>query len=178
MWPRNQVSTLHILVGALPNRKHPDRQPGRFFLIVLFCGYRLINAFEAVCSLDCRLPANNTYRRKRPYRCSQPRSLLEDSRCHVSYDNGPARRSQMRVTSCCRARRPGGFSGRGLSCEAVDLALYVPVSRTPDLLFNLESNTLVVVTTDTWQVRGGASADDRRVPRPARHCQHARGGAV
>ena len=34
------------------------------------------------------------------------------------------------------------------------LALYVLVPRTSDLLFNLESNKLVVATAETWQARG------------------------
>jgi hypothetical protein len=42
------------------------------------------------------------------------------------------------------------------SCAAVDLTLYVLVPRTSDHLFNLENNPQVVVTTETWQLRGTA----------------------
>ncbi|MCL4465155.1 MAG: hypothetical protein M1358_14800 [Chloroflexi bacterium] len=51
---------------------------------------------------------------------------------------------------------PADIQAEVLPCEAVDLALYVLVPRTSDLLFNLESNTLVVATADTWQARGVA----------------------
>ena len=51
---------------------------------------------------------------------------------------------------------PAEIQAESLPCEAVGLALYVLVAKTSDLLFNLESNTLVVATTDTWQMRGVA----------------------
>ena len=51
---------------------------------------------------------------------------------------------------------PADIQAEVLSCEALGLALYVLVPRTADLLFNLENNTLVVATADTWQVRGEA----------------------
>lgn len=56
---------------------------------------------------------------------------------------------------------PAEIQAESLPCEAVGLALYVLVARTSDLLFNLESNTLVVATADSWQMRGVA-----RLPRP------------
>lgn len=49
---------------------------------------------------------------------------------------------------------PADIQAESLSCESVGLALYVLVPRTSDLLFNLESNTLVVATAETWQARG------------------------
>ena len=52
---------------------------------------------------------------------------------------------------------PADIQAEVLPCQAVDLALYVLVPRTSDLLFNLESNGLVVATADTWQLRGIAS---------------------
>ena len=55
------------------------------------------------------------------------------------------------VLSACG---PADIQAESLSCEAVGLALYVLVPRTSDLLFNLEHNTLVVATADTWQARG------------------------
>ena len=51
---------------------------------------------------------------------------------------------------------PADIQAETLSCESIGLALYVLVARTSDLLFNLESNTLVVATADTWQMRGVA----------------------
>ena len=51
---------------------------------------------------------------------------------------------------------PAYIQAEVLSCETIGLALYVLVPRTSDLLFNLESNTLVVATADTWQARGVA----------------------
>lgn len=51
---------------------------------------------------------------------------------------------------------PAEIQAEALPCEAVGLALYVLVARTSDLLFNLESNSLVVATADTWQMRGVA----------------------
>jgi hypothetical protein len=51
---------------------------------------------------------------------------------------------------------PAGIQAEPLGCEAVGLVIYVLVPRTSDLLFNLESNPLVVATADTCQVRGVA----------------------
>ncbi len=49
---------------------------------------------------------------------------------------------------------PADIQAESLPCEAIGLYLYVLVPRTSDLLFNLESNRLVVATADTWQSRG------------------------
>jgi hypothetical protein len=51
---------------------------------------------------------------------------------------------------------PADIQAETLPCEAVGLTLYVLVARTSDLLFNLESDALVVATSDTWQARGPA----------------------
>ena len=51
---------------------------------------------------------------------------------------------------------PADIQVEVLPCESVGLALYVLVPKTSDLLFNLESRTLVVATSDTWQARGTA----------------------
>ena len=51
---------------------------------------------------------------------------------------------------------PADIQAETLPCEAVGLALYVLVARTSDLLFNLESDPLVVATADGWQARGPA----------------------
>lgn len=62
------------------------------------------------------------------------------------------------------ASGPAEIQAETLPCEAVDLSLYVLVARTSDLLFNLESNPLVVATADTWQARGMA-----RIQRPGEY---------
>ena len=59
---------------------------------------------------------------------------------------------------------PADIQAETLSCESIGLALYVLVARTSDLLFNLESNALIVATADTWQMRGVA-----RLLRPGEH---------
>jgi hypothetical protein len=51
---------------------------------------------------------------------------------------------------------PADIQAEVLPCEAVGLTLYVLVSRTSDLLFNLETNKQVVATADSWQMRGEA----------------------
>jgi hypothetical protein len=55
-----------------------------------------------------------------------------------------------------------GIQANVFPCEAVEAALYLLVPRTSDHLFNLEYNPEVVVTTETWQLRGTACiAPDR-----------------
>ena len=49
-----------------------------------------------------------------------------------------------------------GIQANVFPCESVDLELYFLIPRTSDHLFNLEHNPEVVVTTETWQVRGVA----------------------
>ena len=49
-----------------------------------------------------------------------------------------------------------GIQANIFPCESVDLGLYLLIPRTSDHLFNLEHNPEVVLTTDTWQVRGVA----------------------
>ena len=71
---------------------------------------------------------------------------------------------RQRVTETLSAARAATLSTHGAAgiqanvfpCESVDLGLYMLVPRTSDHLFNLEHNPEVVVTTDTWQVRGTA----------------------
>ena len=65
------------------------------------------------------------------------------------------------VLSACG---PADIQAESLPCEAAGLALYVLVPRTSDLLFNLESEKLVVATAETWQARGPA-----RVLRPGQY---------
>lgn len=55
-----------------------------------------------------------------------------------------------------------GVQANVLSCESVDLGIYILVPRTSDHLLNLEHNPEVVVTTESWQLRGTAGiAGDR-----------------
>lgn len=69
---------------------------------------------------------------------------------------------RQRVTEVLSAARSATLSTHGaagiqanvFACEAADLGLYVLIPRTSDHLFNLEHNPEVVVTTETWQVRG------------------------
>lgn len=68
---------------------------------------------------------------------------------------------------------PADIQTEIVACEALGLALYVLVPRASDLLFNLESDTRVVATADSWQVRGVAS----RVPPGACPDQLALAGA-
>jgi hypothetical protein len=49
---------------------------------------------------------------------------------------------------------PAEVQAESLPCESLGRVLYVLVPRTSDLLFNLESNKLVVATAETWQARG------------------------
>jgi hypothetical protein len=49
-----------------------------------------------------------------------------------------------------------GIQASVFPCESVDLDLYLLVPRASDHLFNLEHNPEVVVTTETWQLRGVA----------------------
>jgi len=69
-----------------------------------------------------------------------------------------------RVTETLSAARAVTLSTHGAAgiqanvfpCEAVEITLYLLIPRTSDHLFNLEYNPEVVVTTETWQVRGTA----------------------
>jgi len=71
---------------------------------------------------------------------------------------------RQRVTETLSAAKAATLSTHGAAgiqanvfpCEAVEAALYLLVPRTSDHLFNLEHNPEVVVTTETWQVRGVA----------------------
>ena len=51
---------------------------------------------------------------------------------------------------------PGGIQAGFFPCEAVGLVLYLLVPASSDVLFNLESETAVVVTTPRWQLEGEA----------------------
>jgi hypothetical protein len=49
---------------------------------------------------------------------------------------------------------PGGIQAGFFPCQADGLILYVLVPAASDLLYNLESDSDVVVTTPHWQVEG------------------------
>lgn len=51
---------------------------------------------------------------------------------------------------------PGGIQAGFFPCEADNLTLYLLVPASADVLFNLESETAVVVTTPRWQMAGEA----------------------
>lgn len=51
---------------------------------------------------------------------------------------------------------PAGLQAGLFACEGVELMLYLLVPSTSDHLFNLEHNPNVVVTTESWQLRGTA----------------------
>ncbi len=51
---------------------------------------------------------------------------------------------------------PGGIQAGFFPCEANGLTLYLLVPASSDVLFNLETETAVVVTTPKWQMEGEA----------------------
>ncbi len=51
---------------------------------------------------------------------------------------------------------PGGIQAGFFPCEADDLTLYVLIPASSDVLFNLESETAVIITTPHWQLEGEA----------------------
>ena len=59
---------------------------------------------------------------------------------------------------------PADLQANSFPCEVLDLRLYLLVPRISDLLFNIESNPAVVVTSEAWQLRGSARilVDERR----------------
>ena len=51
---------------------------------------------------------------------------------------------------------PGGIQAGFFPCQADDLTLYLLVPASSDVLYNLESEPAVVVTTPFWQMEGQA----------------------
>jgi hypothetical protein len=51
---------------------------------------------------------------------------------------------------------PGGIQAGFFPCEADELDLYLLVPASSDVLFNLETNSAVVITTPHWQMEGEA----------------------
>jgi len=52
---------------------------------------------------------------------------------------------------------PGGIQAGFFPCEADELTLYLLVPASSDVLFNLETETAVVITTPHWQLEGEAA---------------------
>lgn len=71
---------------------------------------------------------------------------------------------RLRVTEALKAESaatlstngPGGIQVGFFPCEADGLIFYLLVPASSDVLFNLESETAVVVTTPRWQMEGQA----------------------
>jgi hypothetical protein len=51
---------------------------------------------------------------------------------------------------------PGGIQAGFFPCEADNLDLYLLIPASSDVLFNLETNSDVVITTPGWQLEGEA----------------------
>jgi hypothetical protein len=51
---------------------------------------------------------------------------------------------------------PGGIQAGFFPCEADELDLYLLIPASSDVLFNLETNSAVVITTPGWQMEGQA----------------------
>jgi hypothetical protein len=51
---------------------------------------------------------------------------------------------------------PGGIQAGFFPCEADGMALYLLVPASSDVLFNLEAENAVVITTPRWQLEGEA----------------------
>lgn len=52
---------------------------------------------------------------------------------------------------------PGGIQAGFFPCETDDLTLYLLVPASSDVLFNLETEKAVVITTPHWQMEGEAT---------------------
>ncbi|MFO7681770.1 MAG: hypothetical protein R6X34_17135 [Chloroflexota bacterium] len=62
---------------------------------------------------------------------------------------------------------PGGIQAGFFPCEADDLTLYLLVPASSDVLFNLETETAVIITTSHWQLEGEAHMIPLRQAPPA-----------
>ncbi|MBP6468982.1 MAG: hypothetical protein KBE23_01235 [Chloroflexi bacterium] len=51
---------------------------------------------------------------------------------------------------------PGGIQAGFFPCESDGLALYLLVPASSDVLYNLETETAVIITTPHWQMEGEA----------------------
>ena len=62
----------------------------------------------------------------------------------------------MARTATLSTHGAAGLQASVIPCQALETILYLLVPRTSDHLFNLEHSPEVVVTTETWQMRGTA----------------------
>lgn len=67
---------------------------------------------------------------------------------------------------------PGGIQAGFFPCETADSTLYLLVPAASDVLFNLESETAVVVTTPYWQMEGKARVHTPSQIPPTVHLTH------
>lgn len=67
---------------------------------------------------------------------------------------------------------PGGIQAGFFPCEADDLTLYLLVPASSDVLFNLETQPAVVVTTSSWQMEGEAKIHALSQALPSLHLHH------
>ncbi|MBE2224282.1 MAG: hypothetical protein IAF02_22270 [Anaerolineae bacterium] len=63
---------------------------------------------------------------------------------------------QNETTATLSTNGPGGIQAGFFPCDAADLTLYLLVPASSDVLFNLETETAVVITTPHWQLEGEA----------------------
>jgi hypothetical protein len=61
---------------------------------------------------------------------------------------------------------PADLQASIVRCEASQTHLFVLVPRASDHLFNLESNSQVVITASGWEMRGAAQVVPRDAPHP------------
>lgn len=64
---------------------------------------------------------------------------------------------------------PGGIQAGFFPCETDELTLYLLVPASSDVLFNLETEKAVVVTTSHWQMEGEAQVYALSQPLPPLH---------
>jgi hypothetical protein len=68
---------------------------------------------------------------------------------------------------------PGGIQAGFFPCEADGQTLYLLVPAASDVLFNLESETAVVITTPRWQMEGEAEVFPLAQAPPSLQLAHA-----
>ena len=67
---------------------------------------------------------------------------------------------------------PGGIQAGFFPCESDGLALYLLVPASSDVLYNLETETAVIITTPHWQMEGEAGACVQAQTLPAVRLAH------
>lgn len=90
--------------------------------------------------------------------------MVEDKPGRRAYTDSMLETLRVRVAEALRAEPaatlstngPGGIQAGYFPCEGDGQILYLLVPASSDVLFNLESETAVVVTTPRWQMEGDA----------------------